>query len=122
MADQRTLQCTALLGDAVALCTGGVGAIYGQSTNSVICTASAASRAYQQGAWYANAEFIQIHPTAIPGKDKCRLISESVRGEGGRVWVPKDNADKRAGKDIPEGERWYFLEEKYPRHGNLGQR
>jgi succinate dehydrogenase / fumarate reductase flavoprotein subunit len=119
LADMRTLQCQALLADAVALCTGGVGAIYGQSTNSVICTGSAASRVYQQGAWYANGEFIQIHPTAIPGKDKCRLISESVRGEGGRVWVPKNQQDTRAGRDIPEGERWYFLEEKYPKYKNL---
>jgi succinate dehydrogenase / fumarate reductase flavoprotein subunit len=119
VADQRTMQCTALLGNAVALCTGGIGAVYGQSTNSVICTGSAASRAYQQGVWYANGEFIQIHPTAIPGKDKCRLISESVRGEGGRVWVPRDKHDTRKGKDIPETERWYFLEEKYPKYKNL---
>jgi succinate dehydrogenase / fumarate reductase flavoprotein subunit len=119
MADQRTMHCIPLLADAVALCTGGNGAIYGQSTNSVICTGSAASRAYQQGVWYANGEFIQIHPTAIPGKDKCRLISESVRGEGGRVWVPKKQGDPRKGADIPEAERWYFLEEKYPKYKNL---
>jgi succinate dehydrogenase / fumarate reductase flavoprotein subunit len=119
LADMRTMKCDALLGDAVALCTGGNGAIFGQTTNSVICTGSAASRAYQQGVWYANGEFIQIHPTAIPGRDKCRLISESVRGEGGRVWVPKNPADTRKGKEVPEGERWYFLEEKYPKYKNL---
>jgi len=119
LADQRSMQCSALLADATALCTGGIGMLYGQSTNSVICTGSAASRAYQQGVWYANGEFVQIHPTAIPGTDKCRLISESVRGEGGRVWVPRNKGDKRRGRDIPESERWYFLEEKYPAYGNL---
>jgi succinate dehydrogenase / fumarate reductase flavoprotein subunit len=74
---------------------------------------------FQQGAYYANGEFIQVHPTAIPGEDKCRLMSESARGEGGRVWVPKQIGDKRNGKDIPEGERFYFLEEWYPKYGNL---
>jgi succinate dehydrogenase / fumarate reductase flavoprotein subunit len=71
------------------------------------------------GAIYANAEFVQVHPTAIPGEDKHRLMSESARGEGGRVWVPKQKGDKRAPKSIPESERWYFLEEKYPHYGNL---
>ena len=69
---------------------GGCGIVFGRSTNSVINTGTAASAAYQQGACYANGEFIQVHPTAIPGADKLRLISESVRGEGGRVWVPTD--------------------------------
>jgi succinate dehydrogenase / fumarate reductase flavoprotein subunit len=69
--------------------------------------------------WYANGEFIQVHPTAIPGDDKLRLMSESARGEGGRVWVPKQAGDTRAPRAIPESERWYFLEEKYPRFGNL---
>jgi succinate dehydrogenase / fumarate reductase flavoprotein subunit len=117
--DTRSMKVEPLLADAVSLCTGGIGAIYGQTTNSVICTASAASRVYQQGVWYANGEFIQIHPTAIPGTDKCRLISESVRGEGGRVWVPKKPGDTRPGREIPENERDYFLEEKYPAYGNL---
>ncbi|MEZ6318790.1 MAG: FAD-binding protein [Phycisphaerales bacterium] len=62
---------------------------------------------------------IQVHPTAIPGADKCRLMSESARGEGGRVWVPKDKHDKRAPKDVPDADRWYFLEERYPKYGNL---
>ncbi|GEL76803.1 succinate dehydrogenase flavoprotein subunit [Tenuibacillus multivorans] len=93
--------------DAVIVATGGPGIIFGKSTNSVINTGSAASRLYQQGAAYANGEFIQIHPTAIPGDDKLRLMSESARGEGGRVWTYKD------------GKPWYFLEEKYPAYGNL---
>ncbi len=119
LADQHSLETTALLADAVVMATGGIGLIYGQTTNSVICTASAAARCYMQGVWYANGELIQIHPTAIAGTDKCRLISESVRGEGGRVWVPKQAGDPRKGVDIPESERWYFLEEKYPKYGNL---
>jgi succinate dehydrogenase / fumarate reductase flavoprotein subunit len=85
----------------------------------VVCTGSAQSALYQQGAYYANGEFIQVHPTAIPGEDKLRLMSESARGEGGRVWVPKDKTDKRAAQSIPEGDRWYFLEERYPKYGNL---
>jgi succinate dehydrogenase / fumarate reductase, flavoprotein subunit len=119
IADQQSLKCEALRGDAVVMATGGIGMIFGKTTNSVICTGSAASRCYQQGAWYANGEFIQVHPTAIPGTDKNRLISESVRGEGGRVWVPKTAGDPRKGKDIPVNERLYFLEEKYPAYGNL---
>src|SRR5205823_9216039 len=74
---------------------------------------------YQQGCFYANGEFIQVHPTAIPGEDKLRLMSESARGEGGRVWVPKQKGDKRDARSIPESERWYFLEEWYPKYGNL---
>src|SRR5690625_3052174 len=93
--------------DATILATGGQGIIFGKSTNSMINTGSAASILYQQGAKYANGEFIQIHPTAIPGDDKLRLMSESARGEGGRIWTYKD------------GEPWYFLEEKYPAYGNL---
>jgi succinate dehydrogenase / fumarate reductase flavoprotein subunit len=83
------------------------------------CTGSAVSACYQQGAKYANGEFIQVHPTSIPGEDKLRLMSESARGEGGRVWVPRNDGDKRNPKDIPDAERWYFLEEKYPAYGNL---
>ncbi|UFT97971.1 succinate dehydrogenase flavoprotein subunit [Radiobacillus kanasensis] len=93
--------------DATIMATGGPGIIFGKSTNSVINTGSAAAALYRQGAIYANGEFIQIHPTAIPGDDKLRLMSESARGEGGRVWTYKD------------GEPWYFLEEKYPAYGNL---
>ena len=106
-------------GDSVILATGGSGMIFGRSTLSVLCTGTAASAAFQQGAVYANGEFIQVHPTAIPGADKLRLISESARGEGGRVWVPKDAKDQRAPKDIPERERDYVLERMYPGYGNL---
>ncbi|HEY3169433.1 MAG TPA: succinate dehydrogenase flavoprotein subunit [Thermoanaerobaculia bacterium] len=104
---------------AVMLATGGPGIVFGRSTNSVINTGTAAAAAYQEGALYANGEFIQVHPTSIPGSDKLRLMSESARGEGGRVWVPRTRGDKRPPKSIPESERWYFLEEKYPAYGNL---
>ncbi len=117
--DMRTMQIRSFRADAVIMATGGCGLVYGKSTNSVICTGGAASRCYQAGAWYANGEMIQVHPTAIPGADKCRLMSESARGEGGRVWVPRKQGDDRKPSDIPEGERWYFLEEKYPKYGNL---
>jgi succinate dehydrogenase / fumarate reductase, flavoprotein subunit len=117
--DLKTMAIESFPGDAVCLATGGCGIVFGRSTNSVINTGTAASAAYQQGACYANGECIQVHPTAIPGADKLRLISESVRGEGGRVWVPKDAKEKRRGKDVPEGQRDYFLESKYPGYGNL---
>lgn len=105
--DLRTMEIKAFPADAVILATGGLGVIFGRSTNSSINTGYAAARAYQQGAFFANGEFIQIHPTAIPGEDKNRLMSESARGEGGRIWTYKD------------GKPWYFLEEKYPAYGNL---
>ncbi|MGC2235868.1 MAG: succinate dehydrogenase flavoprotein subunit [Pyrinomonadaceae bacterium] len=115
----QTLELKAFQADAVIMATGGPGLIFGKSTNSMTCTGSAVSAAYQQGARYANGEFIQVHPTSIPGEDKLRLMSESARGEGGRVWVPKNQGDARNPKDIPTAERWYFLEEKYPAYGNL---
>jgi succinate dehydrogenase / fumarate reductase flavoprotein subunit len=105
--DLHTMEIRAFKGDAVILATGGPGLIFGRSTNSMINTGSAAAAVYQQGARYANGEFIQVHPTAIPGEDKLRLMSESIRGEGGRVWTYK------------EGKPWYFLEEMYPAYGNL---
>lgn len=117
--DMRSMEIRAFPADAVVLCTGGNGLVFGQSTNSIVCTGAAASRCYQAGAWYANGEFIQVHPTAIPGADKCRLMSESARGEGGRIWVPRKAGDPRDPRQIPENERWYFLEEKYPKYGNL---
>jgi len=104
---------------AVIICTGGPGMIFGKTTNSMINTGAAASRCWQQGAYYANPEMIQVHPTAIPGVDKLRLMSESARGEGGRCWVPKKQGDTRPPRDIPEDERWYFFEEKYPSYANL---
>jgi succinate dehydrogenase / fumarate reductase flavoprotein subunit len=115
----HTMEIRAFRADAVVMATGGPGYLFGKSTNSIINTGSAASICYQQGAYYANGEFIQVHPTAIPGEDKLRLMSEAIRGEGGRVWVPKDPYDKRHPRDIPESDRWYFLEEKYPAYGNL---
>lgn len=115
----RSLELKAFKADAVIIATGGPGLIFGKSTNSMTCTGSATSACYQKGARYANGEFIQVHPTSIPGEDKLRLMSESARGEGGRVWVPKVDGDARAPRDIPENERWYFLEEKYPAYGNL---
>ena len=99
--DLRTMETRTFPADAIIVCTGGNGAIFGKSTNSVVCTGSAQSALYQQGAFYANGEFIQVHPTAIPGEDKLRLMSESARGEGGRVWVPKDKNDKRAAQVHP---------------------
>lgn len=115
----QTLELKAFPADAVILATGGPGLIFGKSTNSMVCTGSAVSAAYQQGAKYANGEFIQVHPTSIPGEDKLRLMSESARGEGGRVWVPRQKGDTRPPSSIPENERLYFLEEKYPAYGNL---
>jgi succinate dehydrogenase / fumarate reductase flavoprotein subunit len=117
--DLRSMEVRTFAADAIIVCTGGIGAIFGKSTNSVVCTGSAQSALYQQGAYYANGEFIQVHPTAIPGEDKLRLMSESARGEGGRVWVPRDKNDKREAKTIPEADRFYFLEEWYPKYGNL---
>lgn len=117
--DMRTMQIKAFRGDAVVMATGGNGLIFGKSTLSVICTGGAVSRCFQAGAKLGNPEMIQVHPTAIPGEDKCRLISESARGEGGRVWVPKKKGDTRPPNSIPEDERDYFLERKYPKYGNI---
>lgn len=103
----KTMEIETFPADAVILASGGPGIIFGKTTNSVINTGTTASAVYQQGVHYANGEFIQIHPTAIPGDDKLRLMSESARGEGGRIWTYKD------------GKPWYFLEEKYPSYGNL---
>jgi succinate dehydrogenase / fumarate reductase, flavoprotein subunit len=117
--DLRSMEVRTFPADAIIIATGGNGAIFGRSTNSVVCTGSAQSALYQQGCYYANGEFIQVHPTCIPGEDKLRLMSESARGEGGRVWVPKTPGDKRDPLSIPQNERWYFLEEWYPKYGNL---
>lgn len=105
--DLWSMKIQAFPADAVVIATGGLGLVFGKSTNSTICTGSVASALYQQGAKFANGEFIQIHPTAIPGDDKNRLMSEAARGEGGRVWTYKD------------GKPWYFLEEMFPDYGNL---
>ena len=117
--DMVSMQIRAFPADASMVASGGCGLLYGQSTMSVFCNGSAASRCFQSGVKYANGEFIQVHPTAIPGADKLRLMSESARGEGGRVWVPRKPQDARRPKDIPQAERYYFLEERYPKYGNL---
>ena len=117
--DMVTMQIRSFPADAVIVATGGNGLIYGRSTMSVFCTGSAASRCFQAGVYYGNGEFIQVHPTAIPGADKLRLMSESARGEGGRVWVPRKPNDGRDPKSIPASERYYFLEERFPKYGNL---
>ena len=117
--DLRTMKIESYACDAAVMATGGNGLIFGKSTNSIINSGSPVSICYQQGVRYGNPEMVQIHPTAIPGEDKCRLISESVRGEGGRVWVPRNPMDERVPTDIPENERWYVCEELDPKYGNL---
>ncbi len=117
--DLVSMEIRAFPADAVIVGSGGCGLIYGRSTMSMVCNGGAASRCFRAGAKYGNAEFIQVHPTAIPGADKLRLMSESARGEGGRVWVPRKPKDGREPRSIPEGERYYFLEERYPKYGNL---
>jgi len=117
--DMFSLDIRAFPADAVVMATGGCGLIFGKSTMSMVCTGGANARCYKAGATYANGEFVQVHPTAIPGADKLRLISEAARGEAGRVWVPRRPNDVRHPNEIAESERWYFLEEKYPKYGNL---
>jgi succinate dehydrogenase / fumarate reductase, flavoprotein subunit len=125
MQDLFTSKLMTLTADVVVVATGGLGGIFRKSTNSISCTGSAVGRLFMQGMFYANGEFIQIHPTAIPGEDKLRLISESVRGEGGRIWTVGDSSKTITtpdGHTIPcgvTGEPWYFLEELYPAYGNL---
>lgn len=115
----RSLEVRAFPADAVVLATGGFGQIYSPKTTcSTNSTGAAASRVFQQGARFANAEFFQFHPTAMIGEDKTRLMSEAARGEGGRVWVPRQARDRREPLAIPEAERFYFLEEWYPSYGN----
>jgi succinate dehydrogenase / fumarate reductase flavoprotein subunit len=110
------------VGDAVVLATGGYGTAYYLSTNAVNSNVTAAWRAHKRGAYFANPCFTQIHPTCIPvsgdHQSKLTLMSESLRNDG-RVWVPKANGDKRSPAQIPEGERDYYLERKYPSFGNL---
>ena len=116
--DLKTMQIHAFKAGAVVIATGGLALIYGLSTMSSNSTGAPAGRVHQQGAKFANGEFIQFHPTGIPGHDKNRLMSEACRGEGGRVWVPKNKDDTRPSRDIPESERFYFLEDWYPAYGN----
>ena len=117
--DLKSLEVRAFPAEAVVIATGGFGQLYApKTTTSTNATGAAASRCYQQGAWFANAEFFQFHPTAMIGRDKTRLMSEAARGEGGRVWVPRDPEDRRPPRQIPERERFYFLEELFPAYGN----
>jgi succinate dehydrogenase / fumarate reductase, flavoprotein subunit len=112
-------------GDAVVLGTGGYGNVFYLSTNAKGCNVTATYRAYKRGAAFANPCFTQIHPTCIPvtgeHQSKLTLMSESLRNDG-RVWVPKKKGDTRAPGDIPEAERDYYLERKYPSYGNLSPR
>ncbi|MCD4656381.1 MAG: FAD-binding protein, partial [Planctomycetes bacterium] len=118
--NMHSMQIESFPGDAVIIATGGPGMVFGHgTTNSLTNSGAAVIRTYLAGAKYANAEFVQVHPTTIPGHDKLRLMSESIRGEGGRIWVPRKKGDDRQPQDIPEKERLYFLEEKYPAYGNL---
>jgi succinate dehydrogenase / fumarate reductase flavoprotein subunit len=109
-------------GHAVLLCTGGYGTAYYLSTNAVNSNVTAAWRAHKRGAYFANPCYTQIHPTCIPvsgtHQSKLTLMSESLRNDG-RVWVPKTEGDKRPPNQIPEAERDYYLERKYPSFGNL---
>ncbi len=117
-----TGELTRHVADAVVLATGGYGNVYFLSTNAMACNASAAWRAYKKGAAFANPCYTQIHPTCIPMhgeyQSKLTLMSESLRNDG-RIWVPKAKGDNRPANDIPEEERDYYLERKYPSFGNL---
>ena len=113
------------VGDAVLLCTGGYANVFNLSTNARGCSATAIWKAYRKGALFANPCFTQIHPTCIPQagdyQSKLTLMSESLRNDG-RIWVPKNKGDKRAPDEIPEADRDYYLERKYPSFGNLAPR
>jgi succinate dehydrogenase flavoprotein subunit len=108
--------------DAVVLATGGYGNVFFLSTNAMGCNVTATWRAYRKGAYFANPCFTQIHPTCIPVsgdyQSKLTLMSESLRNDG-RIWVPKSGEDKRDPREIPEGDRDYYLERMYPSFGNL---
>ncbi len=112
-------------GDAVLLCTGGYANVFNLSTNARGCSVTAIWKAYRKGAFFANPCYTQIHPTCIPQagdyQSKLTLMSESLRNDG-RIWVPKNKDEKRAANDIPEEDRDYYLERKYPSFGNLAPR
>jgi succinate dehydrogenase / fumarate reductase flavoprotein subunit len=123
--DLQTGKIESYAGDAVVLATGGYGPVFFLSTNAVGCNVTATYRAHKRGALFANPCFTQIHPTCIPVtgdyQAKLTLMSESLRNDG-RIWVPKKQDDKRTADQIPEAERDYFLERKYPSFGNLAPR
>jgi succinate dehydrogenase / fumarate reductase flavoprotein subunit len=118
-------EISAHAGDTVVLATGGYGNVFYLSTNARGCNVSATYRAYKRGAFFANPCYTQIHPTCIPVagsyQSKLTLMSESLRNDG-RVWVPKQKGDKRSPDQIPESDRDYYLERKYPSYGNLAPR
>ncbi|NNF12381.1 MAG: fumarate reductase/succinate dehydrogenase flavoprotein subunit [Gemmatimonadetes bacterium] len=120
-----TGQLESYTGDAVVLATGGYSNVFFLSTNAKHCNVTATWRAHRRGAGFANPCFTQIHPTCIPPsgeyQSKLTLMSESLRNDG-RIWVPEDKEEKRAPRDIPEGERDYYLERLYPSFGNLTPR
>src|ERR1700736_1054892 len=118
-------EISAHAGDTVVLATGGYGNVFYLSTNARGCNVSATHRAYKRGAFFANPCYTQIHPTCIPVagsyQSKLTLMSESLRNDG-RVWVPKQKGDQRSPDQIPESDRDYYLERKYPSYGNLAPR
>ena len=122
MRNMTTGAIESLAGHAVMMCTGGYGNAYYLSTNAKGCNVTAAWRAYKRGAFFANPCYTQIHPTCIPVtgdyQSKLTLMSESLRNDG-RVWVPKTKGDTRAPNEIPESDRDYYLERKYPAFGNM---
>ena len=117
--DLRTMEVRTFPADAVIIAPAELARSLGSRPIPWCVRGRRSRRCISKGCCYANGEFIQVHPTSIPGEDKLRLMSESARGEGGRVWVPKNSGDKREPKSIPQSERWYFLEEWYPKYGNL---
>lgn len=123
--DLVTGRIESIAGDAVLLATGGYGNVFYLSTNAKGCNVTATWRAYKKGAAFANPCYTQIHPTCIPVtgdyQSKLTLMSESLRNDG-RVWVPKRAGDRRPPAEIPDAERDYFLERKYPSYGNLAPR
>ncbi len=123
--DLVTGEVSTVLGEAVALCTGGYGNVFYLSTNAMGCNVTATHRAWKRGAGFGNPCYTQIHPTCIPvsgdHQSKLTLMSESLRNDG-RVWAPKKKGDNRSPDTIPEEERDYFLERKYPSFGNLSPR
>ena len=120
--DLTTGEVTSHSAHAVVLATGGYGNVFYLSTNAMACNVTAAWRAHRRGALFANPCYTQIHPTCIPSSDdfqsKLTLMSESLRNDG-RIWVPNNPDDTRGADQIPEGERDYYLERKYPSFGNL---
>ncbi len=123
--DLVTGKIESFVGDAVVLATGGYGPVFYLSTNAMHCNVTATFRAYKRGAFFANPCYTQIHPTCIPQtghyQSKLTLMSESLRNDG-RVWVPKTAGDNRPPNAVPEADRDYYLERKYPSFGNLAPR